>query len=45
LQQQVSISADFPNVSDRNEIEAAFNSLVNTAAQYANRKNPLSGIV
>ena len=45
LQQQVSITADFPNVSDRNEIEAAFNSLVNTAAQYANRKNPLSGIV
>ena len=45
LQQQVSISADFPNVSDRNEIEAAFNSLINTAAQYANRKNPLSGIV
>lgn len=45
LQQQVNISADFPNVSDRNEIEAAFNSLINTAAQYANRKNPLSGIV
>jgi hypothetical protein len=38
LEQIVSIEANFPNVSDRNEIEQAFNNLINTAAQYANRK-------
>ena len=38
LEQQVSIEAHFPNVSDRNEIEEAFNNLINTASQYANRK-------
>ena len=37
LQQQVSIQATFPNVQDHNEIEEAFNNLINTAAQYANR--------
>ena len=38
LEQSVSIEAHFPNVSDRNEIEEAFNNLINTASQYANRK-------
>ena len=38
LEQQVSIQAEFPNVTDRYEIEEAFNSLVNRASQYANRK-------
>ena len=39
LEQQVSIYAEFPNATDRNEIEEAFNNLINTASQYANRKN------
>ena len=38
LEQNVHIEASFPNVSDRNEIEEAFNTLVNRASQYANRK-------
>ena len=38
LEQNVSIEANFPNVSDRNEIEEAFKDLVNLASQYANRK-------
>ena len=38
LEQQVSIEANFPNVQDRYEIEAAFNNLINTASQFANRK-------
>lgn len=38
LEQIVKIEASFPAVSDRNEIEAAFNNLINTASQYANRK-------
>ena len=38
LEQQVSIHAEFPNATDRYEIEEAFNSLVNKASQYANRK-------
>jgi len=37
LQQNVTITADFPNATDRNEITAAFEDLVNLAAQYANR--------
>ena len=37
LQQEVTIHAEFPNVSDHNEIEEAFNNLVNRASQYANR--------
>ena len=45
LQQEVNIHAEFPSVTDHNEIEQAFNSLINTASQYANRKNPLSGLV
>ena len=38
LEQKVSIEASFPNVQDRYEIEAAFNNLINTASQFANRK-------
>ena len=37
LQQEVHITAEFPNVQDRNEIEEAFKTLVNEASQYANR--------
>ena len=38
LDQQVTIYAEFPNAVDHTEIEEAFNTLVNTASQYANRK-------
>lgn len=38
VEQMVHIEASFPSVQDRNEIEAAFNNLINTASQYANRK-------
>ena len=38
LQQEVTIHAEFPNVSDHNEIETALRNLVNDASQYANRK-------
>ena len=38
LEQNVEIHAEFPNATDRYEIEEAFNSLVNRASQYANRK-------
>ena len=38
LEQSVMIEASFPNATDRYEIEEAFNSLVNKASQYANRK-------
>lgn len=34
LQQAVSIYADFPNVSSRDEIQAALNNLINQAKQY-----------
>ena len=37
LEQHVTITAEFPNVVDHNEIEEAFNTLVNQASQYANR--------
>lgn len=37
LEQNVRIEASFPGVTDRNEIEEAFNNLVNKASQYANR--------
>lgn len=39
LDQNVHIEATFPNVTDHNEIEMAFDNLVNKASQYANRKN------
>lgn len=38
FEQVVTIQAEFPGVVDRYEIEEAFNTLVNRASQYANRK-------
>ena len=38
LEQNVVITAEFPNATDHNEIEQAFDSLINRAAQFANRK-------
>lgn len=38
LEQEVHISANFPNVVNHSEIEEAFNNLVNMASQYINRK-------
>lgn len=38
LEQNVHIEANFPEVTDRYEIEAALTSIVNRASQYANRK-------
>ena len=38
LEQTVTIHAEFPNATNHNEIEEAFNNLINTASQYANRK-------
>lgn len=38
LQQNVQITAEFPNATDHNEIEMAFNDLINQTAQYINRK-------
>ena len=37
LEQMVTIEAHFPAVQDRNEIEEAFNNLINTASQCANK--------
>lgn len=37
LQQQVTIHAEFPNATNRSEIEEAFDTLINRAAQYTNR--------
>ena len=37
LEQQVEIHAEFPNATDRHEIEEAFTTLINRASQYANR--------
>lgn len=39
LEQQVTIHAEFPNATQRGEIEAAFDTLINRASQFANRKN------
>ena len=38
IEQSVHIEASFPGVQDRLEIEEAFNTLINKASQYANRK-------
>ena len=38
LEQNVRIEASFPNATNHSEIEEAFNNLINTASQYANRK-------
>lgn len=37
LEQEVTIHAEFPGVTNHNEIEEAFNNLVNRASQYAHR--------
>ena len=39
LKQKVTIEANFPNVESRTEIEAAFDNLINKAAQYVTRDN------
>ena len=39
LQQEITIHAEFPDATDHNEIEAAFDSLFVRASQFANRKN------
>lgn len=38
LQQEVHITAEFPNVTNKNEILDAFDNVINLASQYANRK-------
>ena len=37
LEQDVHITAEFPNATDRNEITEAFNNIIGLAAQYANK--------
>lgn len=37
LEQNVQITASFPNATNHSEIEEAFNNLINKASQYANR--------
>ena len=39
VEQDIVIHADFPSVHERREIEAAFDTLLNRASQFANRKN------
>ena len=39
IEQEVTIHAEFPNATNHTEIEEAFNTLINQAAQFANRKN------
>lgn len=39
IEQEVTIHAEFPNATNHNEIEEAFNTLLNRASQFANRKN------
>ena len=38
LEQNVHITAEFPNATDHNEIEQAFGNIINLATQYVNRK-------
>lgn len=38
IEQVVTIKAEFPNVTEHNEIELAIDNLINSASQYANRK-------
>jgi len=38
LEQEVHITAEFPNATDKDSIKEAFNDLINLASQYANRK-------
>jgi len=37
MNQNVTITAEFPNATNRNEIEAAFDNLINRASQFAGR--------
>ena len=39
IMQNITINAEFPDATDRNEIQAAFDNLFNRASQFANRKN------
>ncbi len=39
LQQNITIQAEFPDATNHNEIELAFENLLNRASQYANRKS------
>ena len=39
VEQDIKIYAEFPSATNHSEIEEAFNNLLNTASQYANRKN------
>lgn len=39
ISQNITINAEFPDATDRNEIQAAFENLFNRASQFANRKN------
>ena len=38
IEQHIEIEANFPEATDRFEIEEAFKSMANLASQYANRK-------
>ena len=38
VDQNVTITAEFPNATNHSEIEEAFNNLINKASQYANRR-------
>ena len=38
IEQEITIHAEFPTASERGEIEAAFDSLLLRASQFANRK-------
>ena len=38
LEQEVHITAEFPNATNKNEILAAFDNVINLASQYANRE-------
>ena len=38
LEQQVHITAEFPNATDKDEILSAFDDIINLASQYANRR-------
>lgn len=40
LEQNVHIEANFPNATSHQEIEQAFDNLINLASQYANKKQP-----
>ena len=39
LEQEVTIHAEFPNATNRTEIEEAFDNIINLASQYAFRRD------